>query len=154
MAETWTPVRPSARRGISPGPVPAPRAAAEAPGAPAPAPRPTAAPSIPTLCGNRRRLGSGPWIALESEPTPGRLARVDELQLDRRNSEERNHGRSRGALLDAVIVRRPGDAPDESAARNRDRSLRVEVRAAVHPPRTRQHQREPIGRVRMGSAEV
>src|SRR5438046_10228091 len=60
MADTWTPVRPSGRRGISPEPASRPlRVVAAESGAPTWALRRTAAPSAPTLLMKSRRVGSG-----------------------------------------------------------------------------------------------
>src|SRR5439155_474683 len=60
MADTWTPVRPSGRRGSSPEPASRPlRVAAAESSAPTWALRRTAAPSAPTLLMKSRRVGSG-----------------------------------------------------------------------------------------------
>src|SRR6266567_2171636 len=66
--------------------------------------------------------------------TPDRPARINQLELDRRNSEQRDHGRLLCVPLHAVIMRGAGNALDEAAGRNRNRMARIEVRTAVHPP--------------------
>ena len=43
---------------------------------------------------------------------------------------------------------------DEPTARNWNSIVRIEVRAAVHPPRAGQNQREPIGGVGVWGAHV
>ena len=82
-----------------------------------------------------------------SDLTPSRLAWINQLELDRCNSEQGNHGRLLRIPLHAVIMRGAGNAPDEPTARNWNSIVRIEVRAAVHPPRAGQNQREPIGGV-------
>jgi hypothetical protein len=89
-----------------------------------------------------------------SDLTPTRSPLINQLKLDRRNSEQRDHGRLGRALLHSVIMRGPGDAPDKSAGKNRNSIVRIEVGAAVNPPRSGEYEREAIGGVGMRSAHV
>src|SRR6476620_5196120 len=89
-----------------------------------------------------------------SECTPSRLARIRQLKLDGRDSEKTNDGRLVRVLLYPVIMRGPRDAPDESPRGNRNRAVRIEVGAAVHPPRAGKNEREAIRRVGMRGAHV
>src|SRR5258706_11935741 len=84
--------------------------------------------------------------------TPSRLARVNQLELNRRNSEQCDHRRLLLIPLHAIVMRGASNAADEAASRNGKSITRIEVRAAVHPPRAGQNQRQPIGGVCMGSA--
>jgi hypothetical protein len=74
--------------------------------------------------------------------------------IGRGDSEETNDGRLICALLDPVVVRSPGDAPDESSRGNRKRIVWIEVGPAVHPQRAGENQREAIGRVGVRGAHV
>src|SRR4051794_1905715 len=99
MADTWTPVRPSGRRGISPEATAAAARAADALDASALAPRPAAAPTTPTVFMNSRRLASGGasmrmGIAVTAD---ARLVCPDPpTSILRRDSEQRDH-RNRAA---------------------------------------------------------
>src|ERR1700686_2407330 len=96
---------------------------------------------------DEKRLG-------RSELAPARLVRVPKVELDGCDSEETNDGGFICVLLDPVIVRGPGDAPDESSRGNRNRVVRIEVGSAVYPPGAGENQREAIGRVGVRGARV
>lgn len=89
-----------------------------------------------------------------SDLTPSRLAAINKLKLDRRNSEECDHGRLLRIVLHAVVMRGVGNAPDEAARRNSNSIFRIEIRPAIHPPCAGQNKREPISSVGMWGAHV
>jgi hypothetical protein len=99
-------------------------------------------PATPTR--DEKRLG-------RSELAPARLGRVHQLELDGCDSEKTIDGRLVCLLLDPVVVRGPRYAPDGSSRGNWNRVVRIEVGAAVHPPRARQNQREASGCVVCGA---
>ena len=65
------------------------------------------------------------------------LARIDQFEIDRSEAKNPDYYRLRRTLLNAVVMRRVRDAPDEAASRYRNRSIGVEIGTAVHPPRAR-----------------
>src|SRR6202000_376009 len=102
-----------------------------------------------------RRRKSARLRELEhSDLTPSRSLMINQLELDRRNSEQGDHGRLGRALLHSVIMRGPGDAPDKSASGNRNCIVGIEVSPAVNPPRSGEYEREAIGGIGMRSAHV
>src|ERR1700730_18783855 len=88
----------------------------------------------------------------ELRVAPCRLARVDQFELDWGHTKNPDHDRLLRAFLDAVVMRCVGDPSDKAPGRYRNGGVRVEIRAAVHPPRARQHKTERIGRVRVRRA--
>src|SRR5271166_1836194 len=73
------------------------------------------------------------------------LARIDQFEIDRSEAKNPDYYWLRRTLLNAVVMRRVRDAPDEAASRYRNRTIGVEIGPAVHPPCTRQHQAQSIG---------
>src|SRR6202020_2223191 len=83
-----------------------------------------------------------------SDLAPARPAWNDQFKLDRRNSKQSDHGRFLRVSLYAVVVRGAGDAVHEAPRGYRNGIVRIERRAAIHPPCARQNQREPVGGIR------
>src|SRR4029077_7599475 len=101
-----------------------------------------------------RRKTSAKMVAPPSHLTPAWLARVDQFQLDRRNAENPDYRRFIGVFSDTVVMRCAGNAPDKAAGRYGNRTIGVEIGAAVHPPCARQNQTQPVGCVAVRCAHI
>src|SRR5215469_17063079 len=89
-----------------------------------------------------------------SHAAPSRLARIDEFEVHRSDAENADDGGLLCGRLDAVVMRRVCDAPNEASCGDRHRMLGIEVGAAVDPPSAGKHQRQSIGRIAMRRAHV
>ena len=92
-----------------------------------------------------------PRVDLRSKLAPTGFTGIDEREFDRRDPKQRDDRRCVRIVFHAIVMRRPRDAPDESAGRHRNRVVRIKVGAAVHPPRARENKREAIGGVGVGA---
>jgi hypothetical protein len=90
----------------------------------------------------------------ESQPSPRRLGRIHQLEIDRRDPKQRYDGGFFNVRYNSIIVRRARRAPDKSSSRNRDRVSWIEINATVHPPRTRKNDRQSISRIGVRCAHV
>ena len=72
-----------------------------------------------------------------SDFPPAGLARVQQLQIDRCDSEQGDCRRFFCITLYAIVMRRMSNPPDETSGRNRNRVIRIEIGSAFHPPRAR-----------------
>src|SRR5580692_656818 len=90
--------------------------------------------------------------ALSRHPAPGWQVRVDELKSDRANAEQRNDRGLLGAGDYAIVVRRPGDAPEKGSGRDRHGVSGIEGGAAIDPPDARDDDGQAIRGVSMRRA--
>ncbi len=81
-----------------------------------------------------------------------RLARIHHVIGDRSHGADCGHRGLLASLLDAVVMGRARDAPDEAARRHRNRVVRLEVFPARHPPGAGHHDAQPVGLVLMRCA--
>src|ERR1700681_2931446 len=68
-----------------------------------------------------------------------RFARIHEVIGDRPGATDRDHRRFPAVLLNAIVMRRARDAPDEAARRHWNRVVWLEVFPARHPPSAGNH---------------
>ena len=85
---------------------------------------------------------------------PRRLARIDQFNVDRSEAKNPYDYRFHRILLDAVVMRRVGDASDEPAVRYWNGSIRIEIATTAHPPCARRHQAQPISGVGVRNAHI
>jgi hypothetical protein len=78
---------------------------------------------------------------------PGRLCGIGQPDIDRSNPEDGDHNRFLSIGWHAIVVPGAGMAQDVPASHNGHGLMGCEVRAALHPPCSRNHQTDAIGSI-------
>jgi hypothetical protein len=94
-----------------------------------------------------------PTEPMQSYPPPGRLCRIDQLHVDRAETEDGDHGRIALTLRHTIVMRTTGSAFYLSAWADRDCVVGQEIVSAIDPPGTGNNHADPVGCICVGCTE-